>query len=383
MNNPSSTASNDTLALIATRKGLFRLDNNKQIHLVDFIGVPVSMVLSSATHSHWYAALDHGHFGVKLHRSDNFGESWQEVSAPSYPQTETEDTESSDEATGETAKGETAKGDSLELIWSLAYANSDNPKALWAGTIPGGLFLSEDGGESWQFNESLWQYKQEQGWFGGGFDQAGIHSICVHPTDPQQVKIAVSCAGVWETQDSGKSWATKSKGMRAAYMPPEQQFEPSIQDPHLVVQCQSSPEFLWTQHHNGIFRSTDNAENWQEITEVKPSVFGFTVAVHPDDGNTAWFVPAVKDECRVPVDNQLVVTRTRDGGETFEALTNGLPQVNAYDLVFRHGLDIDTTGNQLLMGSTTGNLWLSDDQGDNWQCLSSNLPPIYAVQFIK
>ena len=104
---------------------------------------------------------------------------------------------------------------------------------------------------------------------------------------------------------------------------------------------------LWVQHHNGIFRSTDGAATWSEITDVKPSTFGFPVAVHPRDPNTAWFVPAVKDEKRYPAGGCVVVNRTRDGGKTFETLTRGLPQKHAYDLVFRHALDVDESGDRL------------------------------------
>jgi hypothetical protein len=138
---------------------------------------------------------------------------------------------------------------------------------------------------------------------------------------------------------------------------------------------------FWAQHHNGVFRSTDGGMSFQEIKAVAPSKFGFAVAVHPQDANTAWFVPAVKDECRVPVDAELVVARTRDGGKSFSVLRKGLPQESAYDLVYRHGLDVDATGNRLAFGSTTGGLWLSEDQGDSWRCLSTHLPPIHCVRF--
>ena len=138
---------------------------------------------------------------------------------------------------------------------------------------------------------------------------------------------------------------------------------------------------LWAQHHNGVFRSTDNSASWQEVTDVPPSVFGFAVAVHPHDGDTAWFVPAIKDERRIPVDGQVVVTRTRDGGRSFEVLRNGLPQEHAYDLTFRHALDVDETGDRLAFGSTTGSLWVTEDRGDRWECVSTHLPPIYCVRF--
>lgn len=350
-----------TLALIATRKGLFKLTDSLQLELCEFTGVPVSMVLASSQHDVWYAALNHGHFGVKLHRSDDAGESWQEITTPAY-------SDSGD--------------DSLELIWSMEFAEPGNPQALWTGTIPGGLFYSSDGGVSWTLNEDLWRQKNEQQWFGGGYDHAGIHSICVHPENPQHLSVGVSVAGVYVSEDGGKSWINRSQGMRAEYMPPEKQFDAIGQDPHKLVQSPSDPSRLWVQHHNGLFVSDDGAIQWREIKDIRPSVFGFATAVHPQQADTAWFVPAIKDECRVPVDGKLVVTRTRDGGQSFDILDQGLPE-NSYDLVYRHGLDIDASGDQLLMGSTTGNLWLSQDQGDHWHNLSYCLPPIYTLRFLK
>jgi photosystem II stability/assembly factor-like uncharacterized protein len=114
---------------------------------------------------------------------------------------------------------------------------------------------------------------------------------------------------------------------------------------------------------------------------VEPSVFGFAVAVHPQDPDTAWLVPAVKDECRVPVGGKLVVTRTRDGGKSWTVLREGLPQEHAYDLVYRHGLDVDESGQRLAFGSTTGGLWVTENQGDSWECVSAHLPPIASVRF--
>jgi hypothetical protein len=138
---------------------------------------------------------------------------------------------------------------------------------------------------------------------------------------------------------------------------------------------------MWVQHHNGIFASSDESRTFTEITGVGPSTFGFAVAVHPRDPDTAWFVPEIKDEKRIPSAGRLVVTRTRDGGRTFETLREGLPQRHAYDLVYRHGLDLADDGTSLLMGSTTGGLWSSNDGGESWQTVSLTLPPIYAVRF--
>ena len=265
-------------------------------------------------------------------------------------------------------------------MWELVAGGANEPGVLWAGTIPGGLFRSADRGASWQIVKGLWDRPERMQWFGGGYDAPGIHSVCVDPRDARTLRVAVSCGGVWQSRDGGATWNVTTHGMFAAYMPPERREDPAIQDPHRMVQCAAAPDHLWVQHHNGVFRSVDGGLRWSEI-QVPPSVFGFAVAVHPRDPNIAWFVPSVKDEKRVPVDGKLVVARTRDGGASFEVLREGLPQRDAYDLVYRHGLAIDTSGERLAFGSTTGNLWLSENAGERWQLVNGNLPPIHAVSF--
>jgi photosystem II stability/assembly factor-like uncharacterized protein len=173
---------------------------------------------------------------------------------------------------------------------------------------------------------------------------------------------------------------TAIAGLVAAYMPPEQAGTLEVQDPHRVARCAAAPDVMWMQHHNGIFRSTDAGVSWTQL-KLPGDDFGFAVAAHPKDPQTAWFVPAVKDEIRVPRDGALSVTRTRDGGKTWESLRDGLPQRDAYDLIYRHGLDVDESGTRLAMGSTTGSLWMSEDGGERWQLLNAHLPPIYAVRF--
>jgi hypothetical protein len=184
---------------------------------------------------------------------------------------------------------------------------------------------------------------------------------------------------VWQTLDGGGTWTVRASGMQAKYMPPERWGEPNAQDVHRMVACPDDPDTLWVQHHCGMYRSTDGAGTWEEIHGALSS-FGFAVAAHPHEPGTAWFVPAIKDETRVPVGAQLAVTRTRDGGRTFDVLREGLP-TPSYDLVYRHGLVVDETGQRLAMGSTSGGLWISEDSGDTWQCVSAHLPPVYAVRF--
>lgn len=367
--------------LAATRKGLFFIERGGvsrasarspwRITRTAFLGDTLSVALADQRSGTLYAALGHGHFGVKLHSSDDGGERWDEVTAPAMPPAR-EGEEPWIDSMGRTIP------DSVQLIWSLESAGDDG--ALWCGTIPGALFRSDDGGGSWRMAHSLWDHPSRRKWFGGGADWPGIHSICVDPADARHVTVGVSCGGVWVTWNGGDSWECRAKGMWASYMPPELRGEPDIQDPHRVVQCASAPSHYWAQHHNGVFRSTDGAASWHEIT-VPPSSFGFAAAVSPRDPETAWFVPGASDERRIPVEGRVVVARTRDGGRTFEQLRSGLPQDHAYDLTFRHALDVDASGERVAFGTTTGSLWISEDQGDSWQTISEHLPPVYCVRF--
>jgi len=253
---------------------------------------------------------------------------------------------------------------------------------LWAGTMPGGLFRSDDHGQSWSLNETLWRMPERRRWSGvAGGEQPGIASVLVDPRNPADIRIGVSTAGVWASTDAGMSWRNINRGMYAEYMPPEQREEPIAQDVHRLARCAAYPEIVWCQHHNGVFRSEDAGATWHELTAIRPSKFGFAVAAHPRDPDTAWFVPAVKDERRIPVDGKVVVARTRDGGRSFEVLRKGLPQHHAYDLVWRHAFAVDASGERLAFGSTSGGLWISEDGGDSWTMPEARLPPIAAVRF--
>jgi hypothetical protein len=360
--------------LVSTRKGLFRVVRERGewvVDHVDFLGDNVTLALTDRRDGRCYAALDHGHFGVKVHRSTATG--WEEIATPSYPP-RPEGLEEND-MWGRPIPWSTTR------IWALRPGGDDEPGVLWCGTIPGGLFRSADHGETWEMVRSLWDHPKRKFWGGGGADLPGIHSILVDPGNSKRVWIGVSIGGIWLTEDGGATWVQRGEGMRADHVPPELTHDPIAQDVHCLAQCPAAPERMWVQHHNGIFVSSDEGRNFKEIIGIEPSTFGFPVVVHPRDPDTAWFVPEIKDEKRIPRDGRLVVTRTRDGGRSFQTLSNGLPLSHAYDVVYRHALAIDDSGDRLAFGSTTGGLWVSEDGGDDWSMVTHTLPPIYAVQF--
>jgi hypothetical protein len=353
---------------VGTRKGLFAVERRAGGWVPGkpaFPGEPVTQVLVDPADGACYAALRLGHFGVKMWKRADAGATWQPIAAPAFP-----------------PKPEGAAQDdptpwTVDLVWGLEAG----PGELWAGCLPAGLFHSRDGGASWRLVRSLWDRPERREWAGGGYDHAGIHSILVDPRDAAHVTVAVSSGGVWQTRDRGETWACTSKGMLAEYMPAERREDPNVQDPHRIDRCLAHPDVLWCQHHCGLYRSCDDGLQWDLIAPPAPSAFGFAVAAHPTDPQRAWFVPAHSDAQRVPVDGRLVVNETRDGGRSFVTHAEGLPQRDAYHLVYRHSLAVANDGRTLAMGSTTGGLWISEDEGRSWQCVSRDLPPIAVVRF--
>src|SRR5579883_2832435 len=289
--------------LLATRKGLLTLARNGSgwaLANTAFPGVPVTAALADRRDGALYAALKHGHFGAKLHRSDDGGRTWSEIGTPAFP-------------------ADAAGAPSVFQFWTIAAGGADELGRLWIGAIPAGLFRSDDRGATWQLMRARW--------FGGGYDDAGIHSIAPDPRDPRRLVVALSCGGIWMSADGGTSWTQRGEGLVAEYAPPDAANDLAIQDPHRIARCAGTPDVVWMQHHNGIFRSADAGATWTRIKPQGPQGsgddFGFAVAAHPHDGAPAWFVPAIKDEMRVPRDGALAVSRTRDGGKTFELLRQG------------------------------------------------------------
>jgi photosystem II stability/assembly factor-like uncharacterized protein len=355
------------LLILGTRKGMvvFEFKNGQwKYQALHFEGIPVSIAYIDERTNTWWACQDHGHWGCKLHKSNDEGTSWNEVKAPEYPEGE------------EIKEGVPA---SLKLIWALSHGGNDNPGRLWLGSEPGGLFLSENNGDRFELNYPLWNAKgRKEKWFGGGRDHPAIHSIVVDPRDNNHIYIGISCAGVYESKDAGQNWVVRNKGMKAYFLPdPDSEIG---QDPHILVASPSNPNVMWNQNHCGIFRSTNGAQTWEDITDKEGEAnFGFALSVSADNEDQAWVVPAISDEMRIPIGQSLCVCRTDDGGKSWKTFRKGLPQKGAFDLIYRHALD--TNDNKIAFGTTTGNVFLSNDYGESWEAISHHLPMVYSLKF--
>jgi len=383
--------------LVGTRKGSFFVEKQSgswRARLAGHAGVGVNFLTCDPHTGTLWAALGHGHWGAKLSRSTNDGHSWADAPQLKYPAgarylaPPDPDPNGSDE---EMRQGPTLRDATLLKLWVIAFGA---PGQVHVGTIPGGLFTSTDGGQSFELNRPLWNHESRGGdlftgpgsgtthWYGtpasDGQFAAGIHSIVVDPHDANHLLVAVSTAGVLETRDGGKSWHGRNLGMQNDYLP-----DPTAEwghDPHFVTQCAAEPEHVWQQNHSGVFYSSDGAQTWRKVSQPEHGVhFGFPVAVDERSGKTAWLVPGKSDAQRTTIDGKLFVARTRDAGQTWQALRSGLPQECAYDVVYRHALAVQA--GVVAFGSTTGNLYLSENEGDTFVSVAHNLPPIYSVRF--
>ncbi|MEU6083049.1 exo-alpha-sialidase [Streptomyces sp. NPDC047108] len=355
---------NDVLLAVGTRKGLFvgrrsggswEIDgphfNAEEVYSVgiDTRGA-TPRLLAGGTNNHW---------GPSVFHSDDLGRTWKEPLQPAvkFPQ----DT-----------------GASLERVWQLHPAGPAAPGVVYAGTEPGALFRSEDGGETFELVRSLWDHPTREHWVPGGGGLA-VHTIVTDPRDAGAVTVAVSTGGVYRSLDGGASWAPSNSGVQAVFLPdPNPEFGQCV---HKVAQDAEDPDRLYLQNHWGVYRSDDAGATWTSIGEGLPSDFGFPVAAHPTRGGVAYVFPLNADADRVPAGRECRVYRTEDAGATWQKLATGLPEGAHFGTVLRDALctdDGDPAG--VYFGNRNGEVFASADDGDSWQMVASHLPDVLCVR---
>ena len=206
-----------------------------------------------------------------------------------------------------------------------------------------------------------------------------LHTIVLDPSDANRMLVAVSAAGVYRTDDGGKTWRARNAGVRAEFLPDK--FPEFGQCVHKVVHHPARPERLFLQNHWGLYRSDDWGDSWHDIANGVPSDFGFAMQMHPRDLDTVYIVPLESDEFRCTPDARLRVYRTRDAGSSWEPLENGLPQNGAYETVLRDALTADSHEPAgIYFGTRAGKLFGSADDGESWRELADGLPPVVCVK---
>ncbi|MGW2328117.1 WD40/YVTN/BNR-like repeat-containing protein [Streptomyces sp. NPDC001700] len=356
----------DVLLAVGTRKGLF-LGRRRTGPDWDFTGphFPMQAVYSVGIDTRrsgaprLLAGADSSHWGPSVFRSDDLGESWHEPARPAVRFPEGTDT-------------------SLERVWQLHPAGPAAPEVVYAGTQPGALFRSEDGGETFEFVRSLWDHPQRPEW-GAGFGGQAVHTVVTDPRDAEAVTVAVSSGGVYRSTDGGASWAPSNSGLRAEFLP--DQYPEFGQCVHKIAQDAEDPDRLYLQNHGGVYRSDDRGAHWSEIGEGLPADFGFAIAAHPRRGGVAYLFPASDGSDRYPPGYRCRVYRTQDAGASWEERSAGLPGEPHYGVVLRDALrtdDADPVG--VYFGNRNGEVFASADEGESWQQIAQHLPDVLCVR---
>jgi photosystem II stability/assembly factor-like uncharacterized protein len=356
----------DVLILAGTMKGafIFRSDRERKTWEMGGPYFPGSAVYAlaydgRAGRQRLWAAAASMHWGALLRSSDDFGQNWTNP----------------EEAT---VKFPPEAGVALNNIWQVIPGRESEPDALYCGVEPAALFVSRDAGDTWSLSEGLWNHPQRARWEPGGGGLC-LHTILLDPADPNRIRIAVSTGGMYVTEDGGANWRPSNHGVRADFLPDKNpEFGQCV---HKVVQSQNNPERMFLQNHWGLYRSDDRGENWTDIANGVPSDFGFAAAVHPHDPDSAWIIPLESDGFRCTPEGRLRVYRTRDAGASWEAMSDGLPQNDAYETILRDALSVDTLETPgVYFGTRSGKLFASADAGESWTSLADGLPPVVAVK---
>lgn len=361
-------AANDSgvMLLVGTMKGAFvlRSDAGRKTWSVEGPHFPGETVyaLSHDTRngrSRTYAATQSFHWGATIRTSEDKGRTW--TGPERHPVRFAEDS-----------------GEALKQVWQITPGRAAEPDVLYCGVEPAALFESRDNGDSWKPVAGLLAHEHRPKWQPGGGGLC-LHTIVLDPENRDRMLIAISAAGVYRTDDGGRTWTARNKGIRAEFMPDK--FPEFGQCVHKVVHHPARAERLFLQNHWGLYRSDDWGDSWQDIANGVPSDFGFAMQMHPHDQDTVYIVPLQSDEFRCTPEAKLRVYRTRNAGASWDALSDGLPQSGAYETVLRDALTADSLSSAgIYFGTRSGKVYGSSDEGNEWREITDGLPPVVCVK---
>lgn len=359
--------SDQVIVCLGTKKGLFVAESNSgrrkfQLRGPFGPGVPVysALVDQRGKKPKIYASSCDPFFGMKLLRSTDLGHKFKETkSAPAFPKDD---------------------GRAVANVWSLEVG--DGKKDLLCGVEPAALFRSEDGGDSWEIVPGISNHEHSEHW------QPGNGGLCMHTIVrcEDRLHLGISTGGHYVSEDGGESFTASNSGVGAGFFPdPYPEFGQCV---HKIAVHPDEPSRMYMQNHGGweerpgigVLRSDDGGKTWYSIAAGLPSDFGFPIAVHPHDPDVVYVLP-LEASTRTCPDSRPAVWRSVNGGKKWKRLTKGLPRKDSFFTVLRDAMDFDTCKSPALyFGTTTGQLWMGSDGGDEWQCVFDSLPPINCVK---
>ncbi|MCA9195389.1 MAG: hypothetical protein KDB03_26640 [Planctomycetales bacterium] len=351
---------------IGTKKGLFVAESSHKRKRFDLrgpfgpgVGVNATLVDDRASPK-IYASSCHPFFGMKLLVSSDLGHKFKETkSVPLFPE---------------------GDGRALANIWSLE--TGDNKKELWCGVEPASLFRSEDAGNTWEMVGGISNHEHARQW------HPGNGGLCMHTIvrEGSRLHLGISTGGHYLSEDGGTTFVAANQGVGAGFVPdPFPEFGQCV---HKIARHSDAPGRLYMQNHGGwqdrpgigVLRSDDHGKNWYSIAEGLPSDFGFPIVVHPHDPDVVYVVP-LEPMTRTCPGGKPAVWRSINGGKSWKKLATGLPKHDGYFTVLRDAMTFDNFKKPAVyFGTTTGQLWVGHEGGEQWECLFNSLPPIHCVK---
>ncbi|MGA9774397.1 MAG: exo-alpha-sialidase [Candidatus Dormiibacterota bacterium] len=361
----------DTILFIGTRKGalLARRAGRQSGWEMGPLEFPMSEVYGTGIDARrdpprLFAAAHSPHWGPSVFHSDDLGKSWTEPeTAPVAFPKET--------------------GASLVRVWQIQPGSAAAPGVVYAGVEPHALFRSDDGGVTFSLVEGLYNHPHRPEWVPGG-GGACLHTVVPHPTDPDRLLVALSAGGVYRTSDGGRSWEAANRGIQSYWMPEDQRFPEFGQCVHKVASHPSRPDRLYAQNHFGVYRSDDYGTSWNPIENGLPANFGFPMVVHPHQPETLYTFPLKADSHRFPATGRCQLYRSRNGGESWEALDRGLPEGEYRAGVLRDALCTDGGDPAgVYFGTRAGEVYAGRDDGDSFELVAQHLPDVLSVRAVQ
>jgi len=388
----------DVRVLVGTRKGAFVLtaDGRRKTWSVSgphFAGWEIFHVKGSPTDpNRLYASQTSAWFGQVIQRSDDGGRSWHQPGTPPGEVTPTpegfprgESNKFLYDTSPETGKpltthqwyDGTPHPWEFKRVWHLEPSLTD-PDMVYAGVEDAALFRSADGGKTWQELAGLRGHGSGSQWAPGAGGM-GLHTILIDPENQNRMFVAISAAGVFRTDDGGRTWKPVNRGLHSRYMPnPTGEVGHCV---HRIAMHRSRPQVLFMQKHWDVMRSDDAGESWREVSGNLPTDFGFAIDVHAHEPETVYVVPIKSDSEHFPLEGKLRVYRSRTGGNDWEPLTEGLPQRDCYVNVLRDAMAVDSLDPcGVYFGTTGGQVYASADAGDSWTPIVRDLPAVLSIE---
>jgi hypothetical protein len=352
---------------LGTKKGLFILKSDEARREWSqtgplLPGVEVNHAIVDARDGTLYATDNNPWFGPRIGVSKDMGETWSYAeNGPKFP-------EGSDKSV--------ARG------WRLTPGAESEPGVVYCGVDPASMFVTRDGGKTWQEDPALNNHSTRGRWAPGNGGLI-IHSIVLDPKNPARRWVAISAAGVFRTEDGGATWDPANTNLTDIL----HKYDPKVERSPVVGQCVhhlvhagGDNDRLYAQSHWGTWRSDNGGDSWTEITAGLPSDFGLAMAAHPHNPDVAYVLPLVGGEFRCPPEGKLRVYKTSDAGASWQPMGEGLPQEDAFMGIYREGMTTDTMDPAgVYFGTNTGHFYASIDEGTTWRRVTSDLPPVSSV----